>query len=362
MKLAQCFGPVILLLTLACAPTVEEPLDPPSADLPSLREVPLNRLPGDAVRNLASPVTASELGHLVTLPPGGSPEGHVLLLMDSTGNPMQWIARRGAGPGEVSLPSFTSFIGDSLLAVWDMASARLSVFNLNGTLAAERTFDQTQSPLAINGDSLDIRWLQNSGRSEWVRVSWRDGGHRLLIAANDTAFGRAFPDQGSSSRPVVRGNSYASGQGRLVLADARDYVMLIYSEGGRHLGRIDRTQAPVLPGLQLIRMESLAVASQPVSDGQKSQLLERFRRRPLPAFQRVRIDGRGRLWVIRTDGIGAWADLFADTVHLGTIAIPCLGFSGQNWDVADRWLAISCINESPDAASDGTVRMFRIDG
>ncbi len=282
--------------------------------------------------------------------------------MDSTGRPLQWIARRGSGPGEISLPSFTSFIGDSLLAVWDMASSRLSVFHLDGTLAAERTFEQTQAPLAIQGDSLDVRWLQSSGLSEWVRVSWRDGGHRRLVATDDTAFGRAFPDQGSSSRPVVRANAYASGHGRLVLADDRDYALLYYADGGRHLGRINRTQAPVLPGPQLVHMESLAVAGQPVSDGQKSQLLERFRQRPLPSFRRVRFDGAGRLWVLRTDGEAAWADLFADTVHLGTIPVPCLGFSGQNWDIADRWLAMTCVNEMSGGESDGTVRLFRIEG
>lgn len=330
--------------------------------LPTLREAPLPALPGDAVRNLASPVTVSAGGHLVTQPPGRSPDGKVLLLMDSTGAPVTWIARRGSGPGEVTIPSFTTFLGDSLFAVWDMGSARLTLFRLDGELAEEFTFDQTHVPLALHADSLDVRALRSDRDSEWERVSWRDANSRQLIPAGDTAFRRAFPEQGTLSRPVIRAQAYAAAHGRVVLADGQDNLLLFYTEGGRHLGRASRTLPPVLPGARLIALESLAVTSQPVGDGQKRQLLDRFRERPLRHFQRIRFDGAERLWVVRTNGESAQADLYADTVYLGTIEIPCPGFSGQGWDLADRWLAITCVDERPEAISDGTIKLFRIEG
>ncbi|MFN2317191.1 MAG: hypothetical protein ABR551_04635 [Gemmatimonadales bacterium] len=262
----------------------------------------------------------------------------------------------------MTIPSFTTFLGDSLFAVWDMGAARLSLFRLNGELAEERTFEQTQAPLALHPDSLDVRSLQSNGESEWVRISWRNAGSRRLIAAGDTAFRRAYPEQGTLARPIIRAQAYAAAHGRVVIADGQDNLLLFYTEAGRHLGEALRTLPPVLPGPRLIALESLAVASQPVSDGQKRQLLDRFRERPLRHFQRIRFDGAGRLWVVRTDGESAVADLYADTVHLGTLEIPCPGFSGQGWDLADRWLAITCVDERPEAISDGTIKLFRIEG
>jgi hypothetical protein len=77
-------------------------------------------------------------------------------------------------------------------------------------------------------------------------------------------------------------------------------------------------------------------------------------------FRELRFDGAGRLWIVRPEDGSAVADMYADTLLLGTIPLNCPGYASSGMDVAGTWLALSCRSTEPDAPSDGTIRLFRI--
>ena len=155
---------------------------------------------------------------------------------------------------------------------------------------------------------------------------------------------------------------YASNPNRVAIGNAQQYRILLFDAVGNYLGPIGQQVPLQCPSVEQIEAESLSLLKQPISAARRTALLDQSRTTPRMFFRELRFDGEGRLWVIRPGGGSAVADVFADTILLGTIPLSCPGYASRGMDVSDRWLVLSCRNLDPNAPSDGTIRLFRIEG
>lgn len=351
-----------MCLIPACVPsTGGEPLDAIKGALPALREHALPGLDPTSIPGLPTRLAVSATGALAYVAAEEPGIEKRIRMTDSTGQVVARVGRRGRGPGELQTPLFLAFRADGQVLVWDIATGRLTSYASTGDFASVGDSDADRFPLALVGDSLDFRALQHRGtglrRMDLVSLRSRE-----LLRTVDSAFDALFPlgtVGGISARPPA---IYAAGRGRIALGDMRRYQVLLYTDLGRFIGSVGASRAPQLPSPEEAARESVAIATMPVSPARKATLLRDFRSRARLHFRALRFDATGRLWVIGQDGDSAYADVYADTLPLGRIPIGCPGFTGEGWDLSGRWLALSCRHTAPDAPSDGTIRLFRIEG
>lgn len=333
-----------------------------SRALPALHEVPLPRLPSDAINGPSAALAVAASGHIALLAARNPEDPSRIWIVDSTGEVVARVGRPGNGPGEVRLPGFLAFREDGSLLIWDTATRRVTHFSLDGTLLTTVQPDQAiHLPLGLFRDSVDFRDLATEDFVVYRAIPGSGRGRRLFAGRNPMV-DSIFPNQvmgGIQSRGTI---AYAASAGRAVLGDMDDYRILLYDAGSRYLGMISRPLPPELPTGTQMERESEALLRQPISPARRAEMLQRRRQTPLPYFGQLRFDDQGRLWVIRRDGDAASADVFADTELVGTLRIPCHGFEGHGWDLRGEWLAMSCFNPDPEAISDGIVRLFRIEG
>lgn len=340
----------------AAAPLVEI-----SAAMPSVRQVELPALDANTVRGPGGRVAVGPDGKIAYLPVEAPDHDFVLQIVDSTGAQVGLIGRRGKGPGELTSPMFFEFESDSSLVVWDMSTGRVTAFAMDGRVLAAMHPGELQSPQALVGDSLDYRDVRQP-EAPMLRRSIRGGSSRR-IGGTGAAFDSLFPIRDIGG-VVTRGFlSYASGTARMAFGQGHRYQILLYDATGRYLGTAGRSLPLQYPTAERIAQESLSLLQQPsVSPARRGAMIRAARERPITFFREIRFDDSGRLWVFRTDRGGAVADIYADTVLVGSIPLDCPGFEGSGVGLGFGWLVLSCRNLDPDAPSDGIFRLFRIEG
>lgn len=349
-----------LLALVACSAPAEAPLPQVTGVLPALEARSLPNLPDDLIRAEGSRIAISVTGHLAAVSPPRPDDNFLIQVIDSTGAVVSRLGPRGRGPGELQLVGFLAFSGDSLLGAHDATTARLSLFNLEGRLVFPLPLDVREVPLTLGGDSIDIRVFGGSD-NRWLRRSLRGSGARPLLVSSDSAFAASFPDRGTPERPVVVARAYASTPDRIAIGSQDEYRILLYSSRGQFIGQILRDVPRQLPSSHSLRMVALSLEGQPMlSPARRAAMVKEFSERPQMHFRQLRFDGMGRLWVLGPDGEDGYADVYADTTFLGRLKLPCPGFTGDGWDLAGAWLGVTCADTREDAASYGTVRVFRI--
>lgn len=331
-----------------------------SAGMPSVRSVPLDELDPALVPGLGRAVAVGPAGQLAFVPAGAPGDDFLLNITDSTGRTVSRFGREGSGPGELRMPMFLAFTRDTALVVWDMSLLRVSSYSASGALLD--SFDQGVSrPSAAVIDSIDVIDAARP-TAPIARRPLRGGRARDLIDMSDRQIDSLFPVMnrgGVQSRGVI---AYATGAGRIALGHGIGYHILIFDDLGRVIGSTGRSVPPQFPSAEQLAAESLSTLRLPISPARRAQLLRESRERPMVFFRELRFDEVGRLWVVRPQDGSAVADVYADTELLGSIPLDCPDFQGSGMDLSFGWLVLSCRNTDPDAPSDGTFKLFRIEG
>lgn len=179
-------------------------------------------------------------------------EGHVFIYdgrlvdlrrFDGAGEYLGTVARRGAGPGELTMPTTFALAGDTL-RVWDGRAGRLATYSRDGhllgdvatTLAPSRSGASSLLHAYAEGGYL-VHWLAEnrpsggSGRGSESRSVYRTGvdGNRERILTITTPAQSLFLDGGQTRIPdlVPRSRAwmqYSATEDRLVVVAQRDAV------------------------------------------------------------------------------------------------------------------------------------------
>lgn len=333
----------------------------PAATLPNLRSVPLPNLAGDAVGVIGGLIAVSPNGFLAFVAAPSPEFRERLQVVDSTGALIGRLGPQGEGPGEVSAPDFVRFVGDSALAVWDFETQRVTIFPTSGQAPTSIEPGRFPRPVALVGDSLDV-YDPLVPEAPFIRRPLFGGQDRVLVATTNPAVDSLFPVRVYGDSRTRGPITYAVGTDRIALARAGRYPILLYSSAGLFLGTAGEPLPPQYKSPERLEAESLSLAASPISAALRERMLHLARVNPISPFTQVRFDSQGRLWVIRIDGNSAVADIFADTQLLGSMAVDCPGYRGSGWDIAGDWLVMSCQNLDPNALSDATLRLYRIEG
>lgn len=324
--------------------------------MPSIEELSLDSLDATMVPGVGIQLAVSPSGAVTFV---GIPESAVdgfMKVVDSVGGLVASIGPRGAGPGELRMPMFFAFTSDSTLLVWDLATYRFTEFSLSGTALATSGLDAEVRPLALVGDSVDVQGVMERS-ADYQRRPLAGGRGRRLIPGAHPALDSIQPPPNVLARGMI---IYGANQRRVAIGNAQQYRILLFDEAGQYLGQVGHEVAPQFPTLEQLEAESLALQKQPLSDRRRAELLARSRSTPRLFFRELRFDGAGRLWVVRPESGSAVADVYADTVLLGSLPLDCPGYASSGMDVNGRWLALSCRSSDPNAPSDGTLRLFRV--
>jgi hypothetical protein len=238
----------------------------------------------------------------------------------------------------------------------------VTVFSPLGGVLASHHPGEAQVPKELVGDSLDFR-DQRRADAPMVRQSVGGGRPRTLVRGTDQRVDSLFPVrrmEGATTRGFI---SYAAGGGRIAIGDGKRYAILVYDASGRFIGIAGRSLPVQVPTAEQAVAESLSMLNQPsISPARRASRMREYRERPVSYFREIRFDDHRRLWVFRPERDGVVADVYADTTLLGSIPLACPGFEPAGVGMRYGWVVLSCRNLDPDAPSDGTFRLFRVEG
>lgn len=303
-------------------------------------------------------------GEILTFLPPSSPDGPAGLVVDASGQLARSFGRSGEGPGEFRMPIRSVGMPDHSWVVFDAALMRLNFLSPAGDVINHTAL--TEPLLPIGGDR-DAVYLAKVGGSdlEIRRVGLDLTTSTILTmesirAVEPTAFVQPAPS-GRAKVPAV-----GFGQSRIAVADPWSYAIYYFTPDGKLLTTAQLT-LPVrrrTPAEVAIALDQASRFRGP--DGSlldPSAAAERLREEVLPYFSHVSplgIDAKGRLWIVRSDAGATVADVFADSLYVGQVTIPCWGFEGR-WSIADLMLSVACRSSHGGEGAPPVVQVYRID-
>lgn len=287
-----------------------------------------------------------------------------LVLVDSTGATRP-IGGVGEGPGEARFAVPMRLSGDSVVG-FDMATLRLIVWDRGGRVRDARRAGTDGLPLfwpagdhllgVRNGPGGKVPLLLDPLAGEAsAPVATTDSLYRALFGAGDD------PEPEVAEVPVV--GTWRDG---VVIGDGRRFTFGLYDSGGRlrHVARLDlpprrRSDAEVERVLSAARDAGMITGGAAGVDAERRRLAAD----PVPwvsAASHPRSDTAGRLWILRgADDASVAAELFRGARHLGTLTLPCPGFSGE-WAMAPGLVAVVCAPTDSLSPDDAVLRRYRI--
>lgn len=239
---------------------------------------------------------------------------------DASGRHLASAGRKGGGPGEFRVMEWVGAAGDSVL-VWDPLAKRLTVYGPDGRLARSVTPAPLRPGAEVvgrmgTGTLVATPGLRPMGAAGLRRdsVSWLalapDGSRARPLARHPGAELFTYP----YSEGIVTGMSVAFGyglhfagapRGYYVGDDAR-YEVVLYGPDGSPLRRVRRAHTPVpvtdaeldaeLGGDEEIRGMPPGMA-EAMRHGTRALRQAMPGDRVFPAFQALRVDADGNLWV-----------------------------------------------------------------
>ena len=166
---------------------------------------------------------------------------------------------------------------------------------------------------------------------------------RTVIRNDEPAYRMLQGETGAAVPPLAARRDY------FVVANPYSYTFQAYSSTGDPIARWGRDLPPRFLTDSEIAARA-AVDRPPPGPYDLSKQQQRH-------FNTIAFDGADRLWVIgRVDGAD-FADVFADTLYLGRVPLPC-ELAGFQFALEGRWFAVLCKSDRPDSEVD--LALYRI--
>lgn len=271
-----------------------------------------------------------------------------LRFYDEAGVFVEAVGRDGEGPGEFRELQAVWTFGDSLLA-YDFTLGRVSVYGPDRAFArwirpapidarvvfvmdafadgslltmTSPVFDEAGATTGIVRMVLDV--MRHDAQGERVvsfgRHPWSEA-WRQVIGDDDFRM---------TSIPFAKTSGMAAGAGRMVFGDASSYSIAEYDDGGslQRFIRLDREPAKVTDTeLERFRSLQLQAAAEQGTAARMERMLEGMPTPDVvPAYERLRLDDEGRLWVqdyrlVRDDPVD-WHIFDVDGHHRARLTVP----------------------------------------
>lgn len=347
--------------------------EPPPLTVP--HRLALEMLGSNGPELARTQLAVSRRGH-VAFTTGFDPAERLVTVIDSTGQVLARVGRRGEGPGEFR-HILRLFLDDSTLYVFD-GSARLSEFRLDGEHRRTRATPQTDLPVRVHGDSIDALEIVDVRPPHTLkRISLATFEGRDLVLAESPVLLDLLRSQSDSSRFVFV--SYAPKGEGFVLGNGYSHRMVAFDAEGRpqrprpaFFGRDLPEQRLTGEALEREIERLTAISKRPfrLPDGTErtnhvpKERLERQAAAAIPYFDwrlgGLQSDQWGRTLAIVPTGDSVTVETFEDYESKGLVWVPCAGRS-VTASAQGAFLALLC-ESSPDADVDVELRLYRLGG
>ena len=340
----------------------------PPQDLPTLVRRPMRVAAADRPDLMYLGITVRQDGAVSYV--ASTKDAPFLRILDTVGARVAAFGEVGDGPGEFRSPNRIWLLGDTLV-VQTHAGGVFATFSRTGRFLEEFHTRLSDVSLGVTADSID-----HFNPSEFVtrrvvrvfRTPLRGGRTREIFKGGDSLLALAL-------RPSYEGQlrmalPYLASDNRVVIGDGLDYRLHVYDSRGRFLYEIRREVGPRYRGpleLELARegLSSLFGFRGPNGERASASTIARqldgLRTVPVPHFDKSAFffDERGRLWVFGMANDSTVADIFADSVFVGRLRLPCFDRYGFR-SLSGHWLALNCrLGDEHDPPYE--LQLYRID-
>lgn len=279
------------------------------------------------------------IGDLLPLPDGGvavlDRQAAEVRVFDASGAFVRALGKKGEGPGELQNPSDVALLAGDTVGVYDPRPARLTRFAPNGTLGRIVTLETDARGRPFQGAILQdgrvigaARWyagpnavpLVNQGaslgRDSVVLILWGDSGALLdtidVLPGMESIRSIEAAEQSVSvrMRPAVFGRTsvFAPHPDGIWAGVNDSFELRLRDAGDGHQVRIVRAPGLERPTTDELarRIHERAVADADANPDQLRWIEEWFTLSPrpatAPAYDRILVDDRARLWVREWSG------------------------------------------------------------
>ncbi len=332
---------------------VRRPVSVAAMDRPDLMYVGLTVLRDGAVAYVAS-----------------TRDAPFLRVLDTAGARVAAFGEVGDGPGEFRLPNRLWLIGDTLI-VQTHAGGVFATFSRTGRFLEEFHTRLTDVSLGVMADSIDHFNPSELATRRIVRVfrtPLRGGHTREMFTRGDSLIASALkPSYEGQLRMAL---PYLASDHRVVIGNGLDYRLHVYDSRDRFLYEIRRDVGHRYRGpleLELAREGLSSLFGFRGPNGERApastiaRQLDGLRTVPVPHFDKSAFffDERGRLWVFGMANDSTVADIFADSVFVGRLKLPCFDRYGFR-SLSGHWLALNCrLGDERDPPYE--LQLYRID-
>lgn len=244
--------------------------------------------------------------------------------------------RAGSGPGEFRGPFKVEVLPGDTVAVWDFSRKVFTYWSLDGDLITERPVDHHTT--FHEGELLPNGWLavpRYDPADPPARGQYRQAAELILYAAGDTRSLGAFPYvemfaglRDGTPMPFAAKSSFAGGGTpfRIVVGDNSHVPKVrVYDREGEFVEEMalhDTREA--LPSA--VWDEQVDAARRQFGGGPEFERKVSAWSRPdsTPAFDQLKIDALGRLWVLRKEDTGMRAAVHANGTLAADLQLPDL--------------------------------------
>lgn len=273
-------------------------------------------------------------GSILIVDNGGLARGMGAIRISRPDGAMLWEAgRRGEGPGEFAVISWSTMVKDTLL-LYDAQQRRITRIGGDGKLVRTESLASLNMPGALVGRFSNGSWFFRGQTLNPVPGGWRDtvtysampaGGTSLVPLAKRLAYD--MRGTSAAAQAVVFGRSiiYVIGADRLYFGDGGEPEVSVVSQDGKALPPI-RWQEERVKVTDVDRQrEATARQAERAALGNPAPIPVLEFAEYFPAYSRLRIDKDRNLWVERFPRPGepsTWMIFDSTGRQLASVTLP----------------------------------------